>query len=240
MTTIDWSAILQTLPSLLMGFKITVELTLIVIVIAVVCGVLVALGRLSRFLVVRGLLAAYVEIVRSTPLLVQLIYIYYALPFVGIRLSPLVSAITGLSLNYTAYLAEVYRGGIQSIPSGQIEAAKALGMRSSLIMRKIVLPQAIRIVIPTLGNYFISLFKDTSLASALTVQELMFSGQLIAARTFDYFGVYTELFILYLIAGYPASLLVQYLERRGRRTFRKKTRRERMLAVSDSVRGEEV
>lgn len=215
---ISWPSVLQYLPSLLTGFVITIVLTIVVIVIAAVLGILVALGRMSRVRILSIIFGAYVEFMRSTPLLLQLIYIYFALPFLGIRLNPFVSAIAGLSLNYTAYLSEVYRGGIQSVPEGQLEAAKALGMRSHLIMMKIVLPQAIRIVIPSLGNYLISLFKDTSLASALTVRELMFSGQLIAARTFNYFTVYTIIFILYFVAGYPASLLVRYLEKRGRKS----------------------
>ena len=107
----------------------------------------------------------YVDFMRATPLLLQLIYIYFVLPTVGIRLDPFVAAVVGLSLNYSAYLSEVYRSGIQAIPRGQLDAAAALGMRPSLTMRRIILPQAIRIVIPTLGNYFVALFKDTSLAS---------------------------------------------------------------------------
>ncbi|MCL6547513.1 MAG: amino acid ABC transporter permease, partial [Alicyclobacillus sp.] len=211
------SSFAEYFPALLAGFWITIELTLIVISISLVLGVLVALARLSRFRWLRMLTTAYVEVIRSTPLLLQLVYIFYVLPFIGMRLNAYAAAIAGLSLNYTAYLSEVYRGGIQAIPKGQWEAAWALGMRPATVLGRVILPQAIRSVIPSLGNYFISLFKDTSLASALTVQELMFSGQLIAARNFDYFTVYTEIFILYFVCGYPATLLVRFLERQGQR-----------------------
>ena len=123
----------------------------------------------------------------------------------------------GLSLHYAAYLSEVFRGGIQSIPKGQSEAALSLGLSSWLTFRKVVLPQAFRVVLPTLGNYLISLFKDTSLASVVTVQELMFSGQIIAARNFQYFTVYTVTAILYFAVCYPSGLAVRYLEEYTRR-----------------------
>jgi ectoine/hydroxyectoine ABC transporter permease protein EhuD len=213
------------LPTLLTGLKITVELTFIVIVIALILGVFVALARLSKIRVLSAVTGAYVEFMRATPLLLQLIYIYFVLPAVGIRLDPFVAAVVGLSINYAAYLSEVYRSGIQAIPRGQLDAAAALGMTPSLTMRRIVLPQAIRIVIPTLGNYFVALFKDTSLASALTLQELLFSGQIIISRTYDYFTIYTMVFFLYFVVGYPASLFVRYLEKTTKTGYRRRRRR---------------
>ena len=131
---------------------------------------------------------------------------------------PFLAGVVGLTVNYAAYMSEVYRSGIQAIPRGQLDAAAALGMRASLAMRRIVLPQAIRIVIPVLGNYFVSLFKDTSLTSALTIQELLFSGQIIAARTYNYFTIYTLVFLV----GYPASRFVRYLERISKRGYSRK------------------
>ena len=140
------------MPALLEGLKITVELTFIVIAISLILGIFVALGRLSKNRVLSTVTGFYVDFMRATPLLLQLIYIYFVLPTIGIRLDPFVAGVVGLSLNYTAYLSEVYRSGIQAIPRGQLDAAAALGMRPSLTMRRIVLPQAIRIVIPHAGE----------------------------------------------------------------------------------------
>lgn len=213
---IDPALAREALWPLFKGLLITVELTFIVIAISLVGGVVVALARSARFWPLRAFIGAYVELFRSTPLLIQLIFLYYALPFAGIRFSAMMAGIIGLSLNYIAYLSEVYRGGIQSVPAGQTHAAAALGMRRATVMTRIVLPQAVRIVLPTLGNYFVSLFKDTSLVSVITIQELLFSGQLIAARTFNYSTIYTLVLVYYLIVSYPAILGVRYLERRIR------------------------
>ena len=209
-------------PALIEGLKITVELTFIVIVISLILGIFIALARLSKNRALRTVTGFYVDFMRATPLLLQLIYIYFVLPTVGIRLDPFVAAVVGLSLNYAAYLSEVYRSGIQAIPRGQLDAAAALGMSPALAMRRIVLPQAIRIVIPTLGNYFVALFKDTSLASALTLQELLFSGQIIISRTYDYFTIYTMVLFLYFLVGYPALIFVRYLEKRTRSGYQRR------------------
>jgi len=234
MTLFDPSLARESIGPLLGGLLLTVELTFIVIVLSLVLGILVALARLSHIAVLRILVGAYVEIIRSTPLLLQLIYIYFVLPYMGVQLNPFIAGIVGLTVNYAAYMSEVYRSGIQAIPRGQIDAAAALGMRSSLAMRRIILPQAIRIVIPSLGNYFVSLFKDTSLTSALTIQELLFSGQIIAARTYNYFTIYTLVFLLYLAVGYPATQLVRYLERVSKRGYSRK-RKPQYAPVAASV-----
>ena len=222
MTLFDPSLARSSLPTLLAGLGLTVALTLIVIVLSLILGIFVALARLSKVTPLRVVASAYVEVIRSTPLLLQLIYIYFVLPYIGVRFDPFLAGVVGLTVNYAAYMSEVYRSGIQAIPRGQLDAAAALGMRASLAMRRIVLPQAIRIVIPVLGNYFVSLFKDTSLTSALTIQELLFSGQIIAARTYNYFTIYTLVFILYFLVGYPASRFVRYLERISKRGYSRK------------------
>jgi ectoine/hydroxyectoine ABC transporter permease protein EhuD len=232
----SWSLAREALPALLEGLKITVELTFIVIAISLVLGVFVALARMSQHRVLRAVTGVYVDFMRATPLLLQLIYIYFVLPTVGIRLEPFVAAVVGLSLNYTAYLSEVYRSGIQAIPRGQLDAAAALGMRPSLTMRRIVLPQAVRIVIPTLGNYFVALFKDTSLASALTLQELLFSGQIIISRTYDYFTIYTMVLFLYFLVCYPALLFVRYLEKVTKTGYRRRRRSGSLPAESAILR----
>src|SRR5271166_4202319 len=136
---------------LLAGLWLTVQLTLVVIVLSLIFGLIVALGGMSRLGVLRWTVKSYVEVIRGTPLLLQLVYIYYVLPEMGIRLGAFTAGVIGLTLNYSAYISEVYRSGIQAIGRGQRDAAAALGMTPNLAMRRIVLPQAFRIVIPTLG-----------------------------------------------------------------------------------------
>ena len=205
--------------TLLLGLLVTVGLTIACGITSLIVGIFVALARMSRFRLLRLVVSGYVQLMRSTPLLIQLIYIYFALPFIGIRLDPFVAAYVALTLNVSAYLAEVYRSGIEAVPRGQRDAAAALGMRPGVIMARIILPQGIRIVIPALGNYMVSLFKDTSLAAVITVQELLFRGQIFAARTYDYFTIYTLVFVLYFAVGYPAIRLVMLLEKKVKRGY---------------------
>jgi His/Glu/Gln/Arg/opine family amino acid ABC transporter permease subunit len=209
-------------PALLRGLSVTVFLTTVVILAALVLAIPVALIRMSPNVVVRGFGSFYVEVIRGTPLLLQLVYIYYVLPSLGVNLDPMLAAIVGLTLNYTAYMSEVYRGGILAVPKSQWEAAATVGMTKARAFHRIVLPQALRIVTPALGNYFISLFKDTALASVVTVQELTFTGQIISARSYQYFTIYTVTGILYLAVGYPAALFVRWLEKRTSQAYRPK------------------
>jgi His/Glu/Gln/Arg/opine family amino acid ABC transporter permease subunit len=201
----------------LRGLGVTLSLTATVIVLAGFLAIPIALARLSRNPAIRWPADLFVEFIRATPLILQLFYIFYVLPAAGIRLSPYAAAIIGLTLNYCAYMSEVYRSGIMAVPRSQAEAARSLGLRPTVTFVKIILPQAFRIVLPALGNYLIALFKDTALASVVTVQELMFSGQIIAARNYQYFTVYTVTAILYFAVGYPSALLVRRLENWSRR-----------------------
>jgi His/Glu/Gln/Arg/opine family amino acid ABC transporter permease subunit len=210
------------LGGLSIGLLMTIFLTIICGATSLVAGVFVALARMSKRRILRLFVGGYVTLVRSTPLLIQLIFIYYALPFAGIRLTPLAAAYIGLSLNVTAYLSEVYRGGIEAVSKGQHDAAAAIGMRPSVAMTRVIFPQAFRTLIPSLGNYMVSLFKDTSLASVLTIQELMFKGQILAAGTYDYMTIYTMVFIYYFLVGYPAIRLVTYLEKRMKTGYQPK------------------
>ena len=211
----------ESLGPILAGLMLTIELTFIVILLSLVFALAVALAGRSSLAPLRWAVRAYVEVMRGTPLLLQLIYIYYVLPEVGIRLDAFTAGVVGLTLNYSAYLSEVYRGGILAVPAGQHDAAAALGMTSALAMRRIVLPQAVRIVIPTLGNYFISLFKDTALCSVVSIQEVVFTAQIIAARNFQYFTLYTVVGLLYFAVSFPAARLVNHLERVTRRGYRR-------------------
>jgi His/Glu/Gln/Arg/opine family amino acid ABC transporter permease subunit len=213
----------ENLGPLLAGLLITIELTFVVIVLSLVFALLVALGGLSRWLLLRWVIKAYIELMRGTPLLLQLIYIYYVLPEIGIRLDAFTAGVIGLTLNYSAYISEVYRGGILAVAKGQHDAAAALGMTRALAMRRIVLPQAIRIVIPTLGNYFISLFKDTALCSVVSIQEVVFTAQIVAARNFQYFTLYTVVGAMYFLVSFPAARLVGWLERRTRSGYRRRS-----------------
>lgn len=203
-------------PQLLDGTWYTFQLTVVSMAVALVIGLVVALCRLSASRLLRVTAAAYVEFMRGTPLLLQIYYIYYVLPVFEIRLDPFPAGILGLSLNYGAYLSEVYRAGINAVPGGQREAAVSTGLSRTAAMRHVVLPQALRIVIPPVGNYFISLFKDSALTSIITIPELLRIGNLLAASTFRHFQIYTMVAFIYLAISYPASLGVQWLERRLR------------------------
>jgi His/Glu/Gln/Arg/opine family amino acid ABC transporter permease subunit len=214
----------QNIGPLLGGLLITVELTFVVITLSLVCALCVALAGLSQLAPLRWVVKAYIEVIRGTPLLLQLIYVYYVLPEIGIRLNAFTAGVLALTLNYSAYISEVYRGGIQAISRGQHDAAAALGMTRGLAMRRIILPQAIRIVIPTLGNYFISLFKDTALCSAVSIQELVFTAQVHAALNFQYFTLYTVVAAMYFLVSFPAARLVGYLERVTRAGYRRRRR----------------
>jgi His/Glu/Gln/Arg/opine family amino acid ABC transporter permease subunit len=214
----------QNIGPLLGGLLITVELTFVVITLSLVCALVVALAGMSRLALLRWLVWAYIEVMRGTPLLLQLIYVYYVLPEIGIRLDAFTAGVLALTLNYSAYISEVYRSGIQAIAKGQHDAAAALGMTRALAMRRIILPQAIRIVIPTLGNYFISLFKDTALCSAVSIQELVFTAQVHAALNFQYFTLYTVVAAMYFLVSFPAARLVGYLERATRAGYRRRRR----------------
>jgi polar amino acid transport system permease protein len=193
------------------GLAMTTFLTVVVFALAVTIAIPLAIARLARARLARWPADLFVEFIRATPLILQLIYIFYVLPGFGVRLDPITAAIVGLTMNYSAYMSEVYRGGITAVPRGQYEAAISLGLSRFKMFTKVILPQAVRIVLPALGNYLISLFKDTALASVVTVQELMFRGEIIAARNYQYFTVYTVTAILYFAVGYPSALLVRRL-----------------------------
>ncbi|WP_294182967.1 amino acid ABC transporter permease [uncultured Clostridium sp.] len=187
------------LPVLLKGSVMTMELTVITLILGTFLGILLALLKLSKNIVLKSLSGFYTWVFRGTPLLLQLFFFYYGLPFVGIELTPFSAAILGLSLNCGAYMAEIIRGGIQSVNKGQFEAAKALGFSYGETMRKIILPQTWKLIIPPVGNEFISILKDTSLVSTIAMVELMRSAQQIYASSFDPISVFLTAAVLYLI-----------------------------------------
>jgi polar amino acid transport system substrate-binding protein len=199
---------------LLEAAGMTVFLSVISMPLAIGIGILVAIGRLYGPWLVSKPLGLYVELLRGTPLMLQLYAIFFLLPKIGIAIPALVAAILGLAINYSAYEAEIYRAGLQAIPLGQMEAALSLGMSRGLAIRRIILPQAFRIVIPPVTNDFIALFKDTSVCSVVTVVELTKRYSILALST----GAIVELAaitsILYLMMSYPLSLIARWSERR--------------------------
>ena len=204
------------LPLLLKGAITTVELSLIAMALAIVAGLVLALARLFAVAPLRWLATAYIEVIRGTPLLIQLFLIYYGLPEIGIRLDAFTAAVFGLGLNYAANEAENYRAGIQSIPHGQMEAALALGLNRWQALRHVVLPQALRVVIPPVTNDFIAMFKDSSIVSVITMVELTKVYGMLAMSTYDYLGLGVMTAAIYFALSYPASLLAGRLEHKLR------------------------
>lgn len=206
--------LLSRTPLLVKAAGITVALSVVSMPLAVAIGLAVALGRLYGPAFVRAPLAWYVELLRGTPLVLQLFVLYFLLPELGIKLPPFVAAVIGLAINYSAYEAEIYRAGIQAIPRGQMEAALSLGMSRWLALRRIVVPQAVRLVIPPVTNDFIALFKDTAVCSVISVTELSKEYAIHAHST----GAVVELgavtALLYLAMSYPLSLVIARMEKR--------------------------
>ena len=202
------------LPLLLKAAVTTAELSVLSMALAVIAGMVLVLLRLYGTSPVRWLAQAYVEVIRGTPLLIQLFLIYYGLPEIGIRLNAFCAAVLGLGLNYAASEAENYRAGIQSIPRGQTEAALALGMTRWQTLRQVVLPQATRVVIPPVTNDFIAMFKDTSIVSVITMVELTKQYGMLAASNSDYIVVGLMTAAIYFGLSYPASLFANWLETR--------------------------
>lgn len=200
------------LPALLTGAAVTVELSVLAMLLAIVAGLVIVLLRLYGAPPVRWLAQAYVEVIRGTPLLIQLFLIYYGLPQIGIRLNAFVAAVLGLGLNYAASEAENYRAGIQAIPRGQSEAALALGMSRWQSLQHVILPQALRVVIPPVTNDFIALFKDSSIVSVITMVELTKVYGMLAMSTYDYIGLGLLTAAIYFGLSYPASLFANWLE----------------------------
>lgn len=203
------------------GTALTVGLTFGAMALAMVLGLVLALLRSAPSRPVRAAARVYVDFFRGTPLLLQLFYLYFVLPYAGVRIPALVAGIAGLALNYAAYLSEVYRATIAAVDAGQRQAAHALGLSEADLMRRIVLPQALRIAIPPIGNYFIAMFKDTALVAVISVQDLLFRAEALANTTYRYVEVFTIAFVIYFAISYPASMAVQRLERRLERRARR-------------------
>lgn len=210
----NFNDLIGLLPALLEGAAVTVAVSVSSYLLALCLGLLLGLARTSRFLLVRGAAAAYVQFMRGTPLLLQLFFIYYVLPYGGVILSPFQAGVMGLTLNYAAYMAEVFRAGIAAVPKGQFEAGASLALTNRQLMAFVVIPQALKIVVPPIGNFFVAIFKDSALVSVITMKDLMFTGQILAASTFMHFQIFAMVAVIYLMLSYPAAKAVELLERR--------------------------
>ena len=182
--------------------------------LAITAGLLIAVGRMYGPSWLRPFLAVYVETLRGTPVMLQLYFIFFFLPEVGIKIPALTTAILGLAINYSAYEAEIYRAGLQAIPVGQMEAALSLGMSRAMGIRRILVPQAVRIVIPPVVNDFIALFKDTSVCSVVTIVELTKRYSVLSMSTQATVELMLMTAALYLMMSYPMSVLASRLEKR--------------------------
>lgn len=215
MSSFDFELIWDSLPLLIAGAGVTIEITAISVGIGFILGLIVSICRLSQLKIIKGIAICYVNILRGTPLLVQIFLIYFALPMIiGQRINPFVAAVAGCSINSGAYVSEIFRAGIQAVDKGQMEAGRSLGLSWMQTMWYIILPQAFRKVIPPLGNEFISMTKETSLVSVIGFEELTRKGQLIIAKTYGSFEIWLTVAAIYLIMTLSIAQLVSYLERR--------------------------
>ena len=213
--TLDWSVVWQHRDALIAGTATTFLLTIATMAIAVPCGVIVAVLRLYAWRPVRALATGYVELFRNLPLILVVYWAFYVLPIMtGLGLSPLATGLAALSLNVTAYNAETFRAGINSIRRGQVEAAMALGMTRAQALRRVIVPQALRRILPVLASTWVSLFKDTSLVSVIAVTELAYVSMQVRAQTFRVLEMLTAMAVLYWLLGYPQAKLVDWMQRR--------------------------
>ena len=213
--TFDWSVIWQHRDALFAGTVTTILLTVATMAIAVPCGMLVAILRLYGWAPLRAAATAYVELFRNLPLILVVFWAFYVLPILtGVGLSPLATGLAALALNVTAYNAETFRAGINSIRRGQVEAAMAIGMSRTQALRRVVVPQALRRILPVLASTWVSLFKDTSLVSVIAVSELAYVSMQIRSQTFRVLEMLTAMAAIYWLLGYPQAKLVDWIQRR--------------------------
>lgn len=209
-----WQDTVEFAPILLQGAWVTVQVTIGALILSTLLGLFWALLRVSHSKILSRTSATIVNLIRGIPILVQLFYIYFVLPDMGIHLNAFQAGVIGLGIAYSSYMSEVFRAGIEAIDIGQIEAAQSIGMNRRLIMTRVVLPQAFRIALPPYGNNLIMLLKDSSQTSAITVAELALQSKLIAASTFKNLTVFTLGAIAYLVMSVPLIVLVARLEKR--------------------------
>jgi polar amino acid transport system permease protein len=212
-----WHDAAEFFPILMSGVALTIIVTIGSLLLSTVLGLMWAMMRVSGIKVLSMLSASLINVIRGIPIIVLLFYLYFVMPDLGVTLSALQASILGLGIAYSAYQAENFRAGIEAIDKGQIEAAQSIGMGWWLTMRRVVLPQAVRIVLPPYGNVMIMMLKDSSQASTITVAELALQGKLIASSTFKNTSVFTLVALMYLTMSIPLILLVRHFEKRARK-----------------------
>ena len=215
----DWNYAWEVLPGIVgEGLLVTVEVTVFASLVAYVMGLVLALLRRSPFAGVRWIVWAFIEFVRSTPLIVQVFFMFFVLPNIGITLDPVPTGVLTIGVHYATYTAEVYRAGIEAVPAGQWEAATALSLPRGRVWYAVILPQAIPRVLPALGNYSISLLKETPILLTIGVLDIVGAAYQEGSENFRYVEPITIAGVLFLVLSYSASLLVRRLERRVARS----------------------
>lgn len=210
----DWAFVAEITPTLLQGLKLTLLITFMSAIVAAVLGLVFAIARRSPNRLVARPVSFFVEFIRGTPLLVQLYFIFYVLPDVGILLPPLVAGVIGMGLHYATYTAEVYRAGIENVPRGQWEAARATNLTTRQTWVHVIVPQAVPPMIPALANYLIAMFKETPLLSAITVLELMNQAKSVANSSYRYIEPMTMVGVFFLAMSLVSVVILRWLERR--------------------------
>ncbi|WP_019910759.1 amino acid ABC transporter permease [Paenibacillus sp. HW567] len=198
----------------LSGLKYTLLLAVLGVVFGFALGIVVSLLRMSKWRILRFIASAWVEFLRGTPMLVQLFIIHYGLPELGLEFTPIQSGAITLTINSSAYLAEIFRAGIQNVDRGQVEAARSLGMRQGMTMRYIVLPQALKNVLPAIGNEFITIIKESSIVSMIGVMDLMFQAGSVSTITYQGLNPYIIIALMYFVLTFTLSKALGILERR--------------------------
>ena len=210
----DWNFVWEIMPTLLEGLKITILATVLGAAVAAVVGLLFAILRMTAPKPIAKVTGFIVEFIRGTPLLVQLYFIFFVLPDIGIRLPALLAGVIGLGVHYGTYTAEVYRAGIENVPRGQWEAAKATNLSSRQTWIHVILPQALPPMIPALANYLIAMFKETPLLSAITVLELMNQAKSVANSSYRYIEPMTMVGVFFLVMSLISVVFLRWLEER--------------------------
>lgn len=208
----DWNYVAQILPDLLQASLKTLGITLVGFMIAIVLGLFLAIGRRSRQVIIAWPVTLLIEFIRSTPLLIQVYFLYYVLPNYGVNMTAMQAGILGIGLHYACYIAEVYRGGLDAVPRSQWEAVVALNFAPWTAYRTIILPQAVRPILPPLGNYLIAMLKDTPVLSAITVVEIMQQAKNVGSESFRYLEPITLVGLFFLALSVALAYLVRRLE----------------------------
>ncbi|MCV6575061.1 MAG: amino acid ABC transporter permease [Cohaesibacter sp.] len=206
------------MPVLLEGVWITIAVTVLSLLLSTVLGLFWAILGWTKIRAFQIISRTFITLIRGIPIIVQLFYIYFVMPDIGINLTAFQAGVIGMGIAYSAYQAENFRAGIEAIDRGQIEAAQSIGMSDSMIMWRVILPQAFRIALPPYGNTMIMMLKDSSLVSTITVTELTRQGQLVAASTFDNMTVFTLVALMYLVMALPLTYLARQLEKRYKKS----------------------